>query len=198
MVENSNVAKANVAKAIEVLEHHQLKKVLERAKAGEGLTRSDLRLLERLKSDEARLSANAPPARRKPKRGRPAKLRQLAEKIERLTLEKILERQERGERLTAADYAFLEKVKQAELEHADATKVRPNKPPLAERLQAFKENLFDSLCWVAENSKSHMARVTAAQTLKTWADDMEPPLEPYRIVEARPMDAHVVPVRDAI
>lgn len=102
-------------------------------------------------------------------------------------MEKIHQRQERGEKLTGAEYAFLDKVKQANLEMADVS-TEPVKLPLPQRLQAFKEKLFDSLCWVVEHSKSHLARVSAAP-LKSWAEQEDVPLEGYELVEAHPEDA---------
>lgn len=64
----------NVLKAIEMLQHHQLKKLVERAKAGQELNRSDLQLLGRL-SDKLDAACMTSDANQKPKRGRPAKSR---------------------------------------------------------------------------------------------------------------------------
>ncbi len=108
-----------------------------------------------------------------------------AEQIERRAMEQLLERQESGDKLTAAEFAFLAKIKQMDNEKAVTAKITA-KLPLSERLQAKKESWFESLCWVAENSKSHMARVTAVQTLKKWADEEGVPLEPYFITDAHP------------
>jgi len=164
---------------------------MERAKAGKELSRADMQLLERLKSDTARMSLDAESGQKKSKRGRPTELRRLAERIERLILEKLLERQQRGEKLTAADYAFLEKIKQATLEKAGAVKAPETKLPLGERLQASKEDLFDSLTWVAAHSKSRMARVQAAHELKQWANEEYHPLPLPKLVRARPQDVKV-------
>ena len=121
----------NVAKAIEVLEHHQLRKLLERAKAGETLNRSDMQLLERLKADAAKVSLNTESALKKPKRGRPGNPRILADKIERQALQDIDARQAKGEKLTGADYAFLEKMKLA---------TAPQKPTASNILQFPEQN----------------------------------------------------------
>ena len=182
----------NVPKIVEALQQHQLKKVLERAKAGKDLTRSDLHLVEQIgsKFDAPRTPPVTESAPQKPKRGRPPKMRQMLEEIELDAVEQLRERLKRGEKLTGADYWFIERTKQATVEQADASKknAQPAKLPLAERLQESKEVAFESLRCVMEHSKSDMARVSAAQTVEEWADQEEPPLEPYKFVLARPQD----------
>src|SRR6185295_4272243 len=105
--------KDNVSTAVKALQIHQLKKAVERAKAGEELTAADMRLLERFDSEKP---ATCPEPKKK--RGRPMKAEALAKKIELQALEEIHDRQERGEKLTGADYAFLAKMK---LQNAEPT-----------------------------------------------------------------------------
>ncbi len=179
--------KKDIAKSLTMIEQHQLRKVVAAAKKNEPISREDMRLIERLKA-EARRSEPLP--KKKRGRGRPKKSLQIAQKIERLMLEKLQERMENDQKLTAADYAFIEKVKQQEREqepHAQQTA----KVALAQRLQNYKETLFDSLCWVVENSKSHQARVVAAGHLRKWADESDYLMEPYEIEDAKPEDQKV-------
>ena len=181
----------NVPKIVEALQHHQLKKVLERAKAGKELTRTDLHLVEQIgsKFDASRTPPVKESAPQKPKRGRPTKIRQIVARVERQGLEQLLERQSRGEKLTGAEYTFLERMKQSNMDKAASKKkTLPAKLPLSDRLQASKEAAFESLCCVMEHSKSHMARVQAAQAVKEWAAETEPLPEPLTFVRINPED----------
>ncbi|HLX62035.1 MAG TPA: hypothetical protein VKX17_12205 [Planctomycetota bacterium] len=71
---------------------------------------------------------------------------------------------------------------------ASKEKTLPAKLPLADRLQASKEAAFELLCCVMEHSKSHMARVSAAQTVKEWAAETEPIPEPLTFVRVNRED----------
>lgn len=135
----------NVSKAVELLEVHQLKKLVERAKAGQELSRSDLQLLHRLseKLDAAKAQSEAqkPLQKMKRKRGRPTNPRVLADRITHQALEDLSRRQERGDKLSGADYAFLEKMTHAEKATGSNVIQMPlNKETRAQRLARLDED----------------------------------------------------------
>ena len=182
-----------IEKTIYALELTQLKTLVERVKAGGELSRADLSLLKQLsgKLAASRTLADAqavPQQPAKKRSGRPPNPKKLAEKIKLQALRDLCDRQAKGCALTGADYQFLEKFIQASLEKAESSKAPAAQLPLPQRLQAFKETMFDSLCWIVRNSKSHMARVSAVQTLKQWSEEDEPPPEPIEAVAFRPED----------
>ena len=185
-----------VSKAIEHLELHQLKKLVERAKAGAELNRADLQLLNRLsiKLDSAKAQSEAQKCEmnskqqqnnKKRKRGRPANPRLLADKAERQALEEICERQARGEKLTGADYAFLEKMKLAtapeKLKASNILQFPEQNETWAQRLARLKEQAIVAIEYGVVNESGNARAAFAKMALELVNQTIAPDIETVHV-----------------
>jgi len=182
----------NVEKAVEQLELHQLKKLIERAKAGKELSPADLKLLHRFstKLDIAKAQIISTKSIRasqlkKQRPGRPTDARKLADKIARQALDEISVRQARGEKLTGADYAFLEKMRlEASVKKDSAANViqLPRQPETwAQRLGRLKEQAVAAIEYGVANECGNARAAFAKMALELVDQTIPPDIETVHV-----------------
>ncbi len=116
--------------------------------------------------------------------------------IYRTALLEIVKRQAAGDKLTGADYAFLEKVTNAESEKKSAFGTREVvQGSIDKQVQFARIKSFHKLNHLLDNSKRDDVCLQAALALKKWADEEEPPSEAVTFTVVKPNEVKkIVPI----
>ena len=138
---------------------------------------------------------------KKKQRGRPKKPLPIpveVDNIYRVALDQLKARQANGEKLTGADYAFLDKMAAADTQKANAAMTREIvQGSIDKKLQFARIKSFHVLSDLLDNPTREDVRMQAALALKKWADDEEPPQEPVKFTVVKPSEVppKIVPIQ---
>ena len=117
--------------------------------------------------------------------------------IQKEALQQIRNRQAKREKLTAADYTFLEKMLLAETVSKSPVQVRQIvQEDINAQLQQSRVSAYHRLVQLLDSKREDVA-LQAAIRLREWADEEEPPPETYETVDAQPQNEKVISITEA-